>query len=224
MLYILDEVNKSILEDINARDSQHERVCIASVEHVDLITEWRFKFYADTFLHNTVEHTSKDKDSKENEEVSDETPFEKEKQNVLQDINHGRVFIWMVDNNNSKSTITTQQPPQSSNHHQEAENNKKETEDHHYFYHNHTSKVVSMAMISRETPNCAHISNVYTPPDERGKGYATRLVAAMSQYAKEKKGKRFCTLNTDLTNPTSNHIYTNIGYRPLCKGGHFKVS
>ena len=30
------------------------------------------------------------------------------------------------------------------------------------------------------------------------------------------RGRRFCFLYTDLTNPTSNAIYTRIGYEPVC--------
>jgi predicted GNAT family acetyltransferase len=29
------------------------------------------------------------------------------------------------------------------------------------------------------------------------------------------EGRRFCFLFTDLGNPTSNHIYQEIGYRPV---------
>jgi predicted GNAT family acetyltransferase len=29
-------------------------------------------------------------------------------------------------------------------------------------------------------------------------------------------GRRHCFLFTDLSNPTSNHIYQAIGYRPVC--------
>jgi predicted GNAT family acetyltransferase len=30
------------------------------------------------------------------------------------------------------------------------------------------------------------------------------------------EGRKFCFLYTDLANPTSNHIYQEIGYRPVC--------
>jgi hypothetical protein len=29
-------------------------------------------------------------------------------------------------------------------------------------------------------------------------------------------GRSFCSLFTDLSNPTSNRIYQNIGYNPVC--------
>jgi predicted GNAT family acetyltransferase len=68
-----------------------------------------------------------------------------------------------------------------------------------------------MAAVTRESRNGATISWVYTPIDRRGRGYATSLVAAYSQELLD-AGKSFCTLDTDLANPTSNGIYRRIGY------------
>jgi len=73
---------------------------------------------------------------------------------------------------------------------------------------------VSMAGSSRGTANGATISAVYTPPEHRGNGYASGCVAALSRMLLE-EGKSFCTLFTDLSNPTSNRIYQRIGYRPV---------
>jgi predicted GNAT family acetyltransferase len=56
---------------------------------------------------------------------------------------------------------------------------------------------------------------VYTPPALRGRGYASALVAAVSQ-AQLDAGRRFCFLFTDLANPTSNRIYQDIGYEAVC--------
>lgn len=72
---------------------------------------------------------------------------------------------------------------------------------------------VSMVGRTRETPHGGTIGPVYTPPDHRGRGYASACVAGVSQ-AILTSGKDFCTLYTDLANPTSNKIYQNIGYRP----------
>ena len=52
------------------------------------------------------------------------------------------------------------------------------------------------------------------PPGRRGRGYASALVAAISQAALD-DGWTFCFLFTDLANPTSNHIYQAIGYEPV---------
>jgi predicted GNAT family acetyltransferase len=73
---------------------------------------------------------------------------------------------------------------------------------------------VSMAAVSRPTPNGISISLVYTPPEKRGRGYASACVAALSERQLD-SGKRFCTLFADLANPTSNALYQRIGYRPL---------
>lgn len=58
------------------------------------------------------------------------------------------------------------------------------------------------------------VGPVYTPPEHRGHGYASALVADVSQYALD-AGAVACSLFTDLANPTSNKIYQAIGYRPV---------
>ena len=73
---------------------------------------------------------------------------------------------------------------------------------------------VSFTGAFRGTPNGARIGPVYTPPEWRGRGYASACVAAVSQLMLD-EGRRFCFLFTDLANPTSNHIYQQIGYRPV---------
>lgn len=52
--------------------------------------------------------------------------------------------------------------------------------------------------------------------------YASACVAALSQLILD-EGKEFCTLFTDLANPTSNHIYQQIGYRPVCDFAEFHL-
>jgi predicted GNAT family acetyltransferase len=72
-------------------------------------------------------------------------------------------------------------------------------------------KPVSAAGWGGPTPNGIRIGPVYTPPDLRGRGYATALTAELSQRLLD-GGRRFCFLFTDLANPTSNAIYERIGY------------
>jgi len=74
---------------------------------------------------------------------------------------------------------------------------------------------VSMAVVTRPTPHGISIGGVYTPPDLRGRGYASACVAAVSQRQLD-AGRAFCTLFTDLDYPTSNSIYQKIGYRRVC--------
>ena len=77
------------------------------------------------------------------------------------------------------------------------------------------SQPVSMAGYSGPTPNGIRIGAVYTPRELRRKGYASACTAGLSQELLN-KGFRFCFLFTDLLNPTSNHIYQQIGYKPVC--------
>jgi predicted GNAT family acetyltransferase len=78
------------------------------------------------------------------------------------------------------------------------------------------NKVVSMARKARPSKNGIVVSLVYTPIEERKKGYASSLVATLSQHLLD-EGYQFCSLYTDLSNPTSNHIYREIGYKPIAE-------
>jgi uncharacterized protein len=80
---------------------------------------------------------------------------------------------------------------------------------------------VSMAASTRPTRNGITVNNVYTPPHQRKKGYASACVAALSQKQLN-SGYKFCCLFTDLANPTSNQIYMDIGYQPVCDFGEHK--
>jgi len=74
---------------------------------------------------------------------------------------------------------------------------------------------VSLVSRARSTPNGVTVNMVYTPPEQRQKGYASAAVATLSQMILD-EGYDFCTLFTDLANPTSNSIYQKIGYLPVC--------
>jgi predicted GNAT family acetyltransferase len=82
-------------------------------------------------------------------------------------------------------------------------------------------EIVSLAGWGGPTPNGIRIGPVYTPPQLRGRGYATALTAELSQRLLDGDlfpgGRRFCFLYTDLANPTSNAIYERIGYRRVCE-------
>ena len=73
----------------------------------------------------------------------------------------------------------------------------------------------SMAVAQGATPNGCRIGYVYTPPELRGRGYASALVARLSQRMLD-SGMTFCVLYTDLGNPTPNAIYQRIGYNAIC--------
>jgi predicted GNAT family acetyltransferase len=77
-------------------------------------------------------------------------------------------------------------------------------------------EAVSVSGWGGPTPNGIRIGPVYTPPELRGRGYATALVAELSQTLLA-GGRSFCFLFTDLANPTSNAIYERIGYVRVCE-------
>lgn len=81
---------------------------------------------------------------------------------------------------------------------------------------------VSMCLQTRPTKKGISVSGVYTPPDLRGKGYASACVAALSQFMLD-EGYQFTSLFTDLANPTSNSIYMKIGYQPLADFDKYKL-
>lgn len=73
----------------------------------------------------------------------------------------------------------------------------------------------SMAAFAGPTPRGIRINHVYTPPEHRRRGHATRATASLTRQLLA-EGRDFCTLFTDQKNPTSNGIYESIGYRRVC--------
>ena len=71
-----------------------------------------------------------------------------------------------------------------------------------------------MAGCGGPTPHGLRVAPVYTPPEHRGRGYASACVAALSQLLLD-SGRRYCFLFTDRSNPTSNHIYEAIGFEAV---------
>lgn len=73
---------------------------------------------------------------------------------------------------------------------------------------------VSLTGAGGPTPNGIRVGPVYTPPEDRSRGYASNLVAQVSRALLD-SGRRYVFLFTDLANPTSNKIYQAIGYEPV---------
>jgi len=73
---------------------------------------------------------------------------------------------------------------------------------------------VSMAGASRLAAGMVRVMAVYTPPDQRGRGYAGAVTTVVSQAALD-AGANDVVLFTDLANPTSNALYQRLGYRPI---------
>lgn len=79
---------------------------------------------------------------------------------------------------------------------------------------------VSLAGFGGRTTNGIRVGPVYTPPEHRRRGYATSLVAELSRWLLRRY--RSCFLYTDLANPTSNRIYTDIGYERVCDSVEYR--
>lgn len=82
---------------------------------------------------------------------------------------------------------------------------------------------VTLVGHSGNTPHGARVGPVYTPPELRRRGYASACTAAASQALLD-AGRRFCFLFTNLANPTANHIYQTIGYRPVCDVNEYRFA
>lgn len=70
---------------------------------------------------------------------------------------------------------------------------------------------VSMAARTRVLSDMARVAPVYTPPENRRRGYGAAVTAALTQSALD-AGARQIVLFTDLANPTSNSIYQRLGF------------
>lgn len=70
---------------------------------------------------------------------------------------------------------------------------------------------VSMACSHRMPLGCARIGPVYTPPAERGRGYASAAAGTLTDHILS-SGARWCAIFADVGNATTNAIYRRIGY------------
>ena len=80
-----------------------------------------------------------------------------------------------------------------------------------YFLLEKDGKIVAQTVSTRKLKKGKGISGVYTPPEERHKGYAYNLVYRVSKEFLD-NGAEYCVLFTDDSNPISNHVYEKIGY------------
>jgi GNAT superfamily N-acetyltransferase len=67
----------------------------------------------------------------------------------------------------------------------------------------------------------SRVGPVYTPREQRGRGYASRAVYEVSAFLRD-RGERAC-LFTDQANPTSNKIYEALGYERLVDMANLRV-
>jgi predicted GNAT family acetyltransferase len=73
---------------------------------------------------------------------------------------------------------------------------------------------VSIAGLTRTVAGMVRVGPVYTPPAQRGHGYAAGATVAVSQAALD-TGATDVLLYTDLANPASNALYQRLGYEPV---------
>ncbi len=83
------------------------------------------------------------------------------------------------------------------------------------FFWEDAGKVVAVTVANRPQIKGICLSGVYTLPQQRKKGYARALVAEVSKELLH-RGYELTNLFTDLSNPTSNKIYQEVGYQPIC--------
>lgn len=81
---------------------------------------------------------------------------------------------------------------------------------------------VSVAGLTPPVEGVVRVQLVYTPPENRGKGYASACVASLSKQVRD-EGHR-CILYTDLGNPISNAVYRRIGYSVVTEGIQYRFA
>jgi GNAT superfamily N-acetyltransferase len=91
-----------------------------------------------------------------------------------------------------------------------------------WFWLDETGERVHLTGANAPAFGVARIGPVYTPPEQRRKGYAGAAVARVSQLFLD-AGARVC-LYTDQANPTSNGIYQAIGYRPVVDQVNLRIT
>jgi predicted GNAT family acetyltransferase len=72
-------------------------------------------------------------------------------------------------------------------------------------------QIVSMAALSSRERGYSRVQLVYTPREQRGRGYASACVSELVQQEMAAGGR--CMLYTNLANPVSNKVYQAIGFR-----------
>ena len=74
-------------------------------------------------------------------------------------------------------------------------------------------RVVHLTAANPPAFGVARVGPVFTPAEERGRGWASNAVAEVSRMLRA-QGNEVC-LFTDQANPTSNKVYAALGFRPV---------
>ena len=82
-------------------------------------------------------------------------------------------------------------------------------------------KIVSMAHLYENSSKDYKISMVYTRDEYRGMGYAKEVCGYILNEIIDKG--YYATLNVDINNPISNHVYKSIGFKRLFSQGIYSL-
>jgi len=92
-----------------------------------------------------------------------------------------------------------------------------------YLWETPAGEAVSLAGRSGRTPSGVRIGPVFTPPEQRGRGYGEALVAAVSRRELD-EGACACYLYTDLDYGASNRVYLRVGYERLGESAELRFA
>lgn len=76
-------------------------------------------------------------------------------------------------------------------------------------------ELLSMAGWSRDLGSSCSVNLVFTPPSQRKNGYGSIVTGLLTKHFLS-QGKKEVSLYTDMSNPTSNKVYQEIGYELVC--------
>jgi predicted GNAT family acetyltransferase len=76
-------------------------------------------------------------------------------------------------------------------------------------------RLVSMARLNARTRRMAQLGGVYTPTEERGNGYATRLISGLCQRVLEEEELEAMTLMVEEEKEAASAIYRKLGFLGL---------
>lgn len=82
-------------------------------------------------------------------------------------------------------------------------------------------EVVHLTAVNPPSYGVVRVGPVYTPAEQRGRGYASAAVAGVAAAA-QREGHQVC-LFTDQANPVSNRIYAALGFEAVVDMAHLEV-
>lgn len=91
-----------------------------------------------------------------------------------------------------------------------------------WFWTDHDDRPVHLTGANPPAFGVSRIGPVYTPKEERGRGWAAAAVAEVSRLLRS-RGER-AILFTDQANPTSNALYQALGYEPVVDTAQFGIA